>query len=254
MPLSDMGGLPNVGGPTLVDPFGRPLQGSPKLAIPSFDPRLETVFFDDFFGSIPTTSPNDGNWSKTVNQGASFDTGNGSDANSQGTWQIASTGAIANNYFALAAGNQSFTPLGAVHEWRIKTPTSLSNATNQYYIIAGMSDQRFVAGGVSNECVFSYTHTNPNGAFQIVKRLSGVLTTYPGITPVQANTWYRVRLVFDPWGTSAALYVNDIFQCAATGINPTAMAIGAGHVATTTGNSEVIKFDYFYLRQRINRL
>ncbi|HXD83313.1 MAG TPA: hypothetical protein VN599_02665 [Rudaea sp.] len=237
----------------MVDPFGRPLRGSPQLAIPQFDPSRESVFFDDFRGTVPTASPSQGNWSKTLNQAGSFSTAPASDHGSQGVWQIAANTTIGNNFFALNNGIASFTLAGAVHEWRIKTPVSLSNATNQYYIIAGVSDQRWVNGSATYDLTAQYTHTNANGAWRLVVKNNAPIVGFEGITPVQPSTWYRVRIVCDMFGTTAALYVNDIYQCTATGIPLTWFGIGSGHSAVTTGNNEVPQWDYFYLRQRVDR-
>lgn len=253
MPLSDMGGFPNVGGPTLVDPYGRPLTDSPRLVIPAFDPRNGTYFFDDFFGTAPTAAANAGNWSKTLNQAGTLSNGSGSTGNSQGAWTWTASGAVGSNYFSLSAGNEVFLPAGSIHEWRIKTPVSLSNATNQYYIAAGMSDTRFTTGSATNDISAIYTHTTTNAAWELSVKNSGVSTLFGGITPVQANTWYRLKIAFDNLGQTAALYANDVYQCTAIGIPNTALAIGAGHIAATTSNAEIVTFDYFYLQQRINR-
>ena len=86
------------------------------------------------------------------------------------------------------------------------SPAALSDATNTYAIEAGFMDA-VVSGSNTDGALLYYRHDVNGGNWSRVTANNGTTTTSDGGVAFAANTWYTVRVVLYPNGTSE-FYVN----------------------------------------------
>ncbi len=107
------------------------------------------------------------------------------------------------------------------HKTRIKTPTTLGDATNNYDLVFG-----FFGGGSwlpSQYMILMYNYNLNGGKWLARSKLSSETTQDTGIT-VAANTWYNLRVEGN--STSAKFFIDDV-EVASISTNIPTASMGA---------------------------
>ena len=110
---------------------------------------------------------------------------------------------------AYSSANMNIFAGGQTVEWRIRL-LNLSTATIRYNFKAGTQNNA-VVGDPTSGIYFQYTDNVNSGRWVGITRNASTSTPVNSTVTVVANTWYRLRYVANPTGTSVDFYVNDVF-------------------------------------------
>lgn len=144
----------------------------------------------------------------------------------------------------------------AYYEAIVKTPTSLSDATNRYALLCGFSDNAITLSPVT-AILFRYRDNINSGKWQAYAYNSlGNTTLDLGIT-VAANTWYRLEIAVDRSSGGASFYIDGVYRgrVDSTSIPTSAEPMGCHatilKAAGTTARTAYL--DYLEFSQEVSR-
>jgi hypothetical protein len=214
--------------------------------------NLSTSFeiFDELIGTPPTAATTSvfGWASANSGAGAAF-TGNlYIDVNSFGVWR-ASTGTTTTGY-SVMYGNYIRVGGGVVTmEWRVYTPSAVSDGTDTYTLRAGCDNGS--PGDGSTGIFFRYTDAVNGGRWQCVSRAASVESTADSGIAVAANTYYNLKIIVNAGASSITYYINGASvgtiatNIPAAGSSPT---INFGIAKSLGTTARAFQADYFYLK------
>lgn len=137
----------------------------------------------------------------------------------------------------------------------VKTPTALSDGTDDYTIRFGLNTSN--AGLGSNAVVVRYNHSVNSGKWQFVHNRAGVATTIDSGITVATSTWYRLKFTLTGASQEFEGFVNGSSIGSATPANPIAAGNRQGtifSIAKTAGTTDRPTYiDYVYFEQTVNR-
>jgi hypothetical protein len=152
-----------------------------------------------------------------------------------------------NNYSKVSTGLGTLA-LGvgkATHNVMLKSPAAISDATDNYTLIAGFFNNYT---GATDGCYFYYNHaTNTDWVVTTVK--DGVATTTDTNVALTASTWYKLSVVVNAAATSVGFYINNSLVATHTTNIPSGVgdALGAGIYTerlSTGGTARMTLLDY----------
>ena len=144
-----------------------------------------------------------------------------------------------------------------VLEMAVKTPSSLSDATNRYNVIAGLHDNFASAVNAVDGVYFIYRDNLNSGKWQCVTYQNASTTAVDSGITVAASTWYCLRIEINAAGTEAkfyidgALVVTETTNIPTTATYQTGVAVGIRKGAGTTDRFALV--DYIDYSQDISR-
>jgi len=144
----------------------------------------------------------------------------------------------------------------AYYEAIVKTPTSLSDATNRYAILCGFADSAIGLSPVF-AILFRYRDNINSGKWQGYAYSSAANTTIDLGVTVAANTWYRLEIAVDRSSGGASFYIDGIYRGRIEAPNiPTSAEPMGCHVTIlkATGTSARTAYlDYLEFSQEVSR-
>lgn len=178
------------------------------------DPRVETVWFREMMNGNPNVEGY-----LTNNSGGSADGTIAGDANHIGLMRlyVQTSGQRAGIKFSDACirfGKAEFDDEVAARV------LNLSDGTDTFTVYLGFIDS--ATGDATDGVYWRYSHGINGGKWQCVTRSNSSESTADSGAAVVANTWYRLRIVVNAAGTSAAFYVDDSLVATITTNIPTA--------------------------------
>lgn len=207
----------------------------PTQLIP-FNPQISTGFFDDFYTSqeLANTTVSDRSVSPYFN---TFLSGAGASAiyiasetpTTQGIIRL-STGTTAlgvadirndiNNGFLIFAGG------GIILEWRVRIPV-LSTAVQEFNNLIGLT-------GGTDAIAFLYNRLISTNWITRTQK-GGVNTDLISTIPVTAGTWYKLKIIVNPFNTAVSFYINNVFVVTVTTNVPNGLFIIIMEIAKSVG-------------------
>lgn len=149
---------------------------------------------------------------------------------------------------------------GAVYfKTMVKTPSSLSDATNRYNLIAGLHDN-IASGATASDGVYLAYRDNLNGGkwqATTYSTTTGTTTAVDTGISVVASTWYCLEIRINAAATSATFYIDDALVATITTDIPsgssdqTGICVGIRKGAGTTSRSMFV--DYVDFTQDLTR-
>jgi hypothetical protein len=116
---------------------------------------------------------------------------------------------IASNLTNFLLGSGRF-----ILEALVKIPASLSDGTNTYTLVFGLTNGNYKAR-------MDYAYNDNAGKWTLTTQNNGSVIDTPGTTAVVAGAWQRLKLDINAAATSISCYVDDVLQCTATTQIPT---------------------------------
>lgn len=146
-----------------------------------------------------------------------------------------------------------------VLEMMVRTPSSLSDATNRYNIVAGLHDNIATAPNAVDGVYFHYRDNLNTGKWQAVtySTTTGATSTADTGITVAASTWYCLRVEVNAAATEAKFYIDEALVATITTNVPvgstdqTGVCVGIRKAAGTTARAMYV--DYVDFSQDFTR-
>lgn len=156
------------------------------------------------------------------------------------------TGTTATGRAAVSTGANTNYQLGfgtTVVEWRVRTPTALTDGTNTYTVKTGLAE---LATGAETRGVY-FQYSISSSVWQVINRSASTNSTGTTSVTVVANTWYKLKIVVNAAATSVDFYIDDVLVSTLTGNIPTANPLMpmCGIFKSVGVNQSIMAVDYF---------
>ena len=137
-------------------------------------------------------------------------------------------------------------------EWDIMTHGNLSDETEAYFYLAGLSDADNASGEGTDALYFKYTHSENSGRWTLHARNASTETVVNTAVTVVASTYYRLTIVRNATNTAAQFLINGVLvgtiatNLPAGSANRTHLCIKAEKTAGTTSRTLYVDYVMFY--------
>lgn len=121
----------------------------------------------------------------------------------------------------------------------IKTPSALSDNTNNYYIFLRLADSPADGSWDQNNSLgIRYRHTASNGNWECYSRSNNTDTVLDSGVPLEVNTEYELMVTLNKSNTEATYFINGVMVGRITSNLPAATSLGASnHLEKVSGSS-----------------
>ncbi|MES2367581.1 MAG: hypothetical protein V4563_17025 [Pseudomonadota bacterium] len=171
-----------------------------------FDPRQETIFFDDF---ISPNAQSMHNWSATTSNAGAVAGQTGQNSGHPGVIQL-STGTNTNGGAATTTGSTIILGGGAITVIWVINISAASDGTDTFSVLCGMSDAAGASLNPNNGVYFKYTSTGTTPNWNIVCRGGSSEVSQDSGIAISTGTFTTLRIDINAAATSVAFSINGV--------------------------------------------